>query len=427
MTKDDKARIIATVGIFRAASLGVFDDEPPAKTTNTLTKNLFGRFKTAATVGPTTFNMTTEVEADFTGVRIAIPNLHTAAIAGVRVSVAATTDNYAEDYATNINPVGGGAWVDATFNDANSGTLPAALGTDRPSWTYTDTIAVSSLKRNTSAQTRTKPLLLVRIEYPDGAVITTPYNDLYYWRTNGAWPTLRVAKQSVLGVTNKSSFTVFNTSDEAVVVPAFEYTVAVKGRQVMLAGDSTSAGQGSNVRDYGAVQRACQQLSTQQAPIEYFNCAKLGLTPRAYAQGAVDVLNQVHPTVLFYQPCSVNDITAGGITPGQTASVYAYLGQVDTQLRLKGINPDVFYVETPPCNPSFRDTGANDSKRVAINASLKQLLTGKIVEGYAAAVSGPVNAQGQTTIKPEFDSGDGVHFNDAGYNALVPTVVKMLK
>ena len=422
MTPDEKYTIISRVGPAAAALSGVYGDDQ--LDTYKLTKNLFGRFKTVApSTDPITFNMMTEVETDFFSVRIAIPNLHTSAVAGVKVSVSVSSENFVEDFATKVDSVNGSPWIDATFKGATSVSLPVALGTDRPSWTYTDIIPIQSVP--TTSTTRIKPFLMVRIEYPANSTLTCPYNDIYFWRTIGAHPTLRVAQQNVLGVTTKSSFTQFITSDTNVVVPAFEYNTSVLGKQVVMCGDSTVAGQGSQVRDFGAVQRACVKMSSKSSPIEYFNTAKLGLGPAEYSKGLLDVINEVAPTDVFYSLYSVNDTDVGGLSALQVGRVYGYLGYVNSNIDAHKTN--LFLLEGLPCNPTFRDTGAGDSKRRDINLAISKYKFATVVKDYAKVVSGNIDADGQTLIKDGYDSGDGVHFTDAGYDSLSDQITPYFK
>jgi len=398
--------------------------------TSIFTKHLFGRMKTQPAANAITFHMIIEVETDFLGFRIGIPNIHTAAVTGVKACVGVVAAVPAADYQVFTTPEAS-EWVDVTWNNgAATVDLPMRIAEERYSLPWSDMIYLPSIARTDSASGR--PLVMVRIEYPAGSTLTTPYNDLYYWRGASAPRIYRSTNQEVLGVTNKATFTqnniVTSGGDAKAVVPAIQYMTTKRGHQVMIMGDSIQEGLGGNVRDYGAIQRTCYELSTPERPIEYFNAALHAQAPDLYSRMIEDHIDMVRPTVLSYAPWSGNDVAANtGMTVAAQRRYKAALGRVYAALQQRNMRPIIFFPEATPVNTSYRNVGANDQVRRDYNAKfLPGVVNGVVFKGYAAAITGDRDAAGQDQIKTGF-TGDNVHPNDAGYDALKEIVKPYFK
>lgn len=383
--------------------------------TNVLTKHLFGRMKTQDAANAITFNMQIELEAPFMAFRIGIPNIHTAPVTGVKACVGLSASAPAANYLVQTSPEGG-EWIDCTFNGAASVDLPKQIEAERYSMTWSDLIELPSVPRTDVANGR--PIVVVRIEYPAGSKLTTPFNDLYYWRSIG--PRIYCcSNQEVQGVTNKGAFTQNNVyssgGDAKAVVPAIQYVSQARGHQLMLCGDSIVEGLGGDVRDYGAIQRAAYELSTPARPIEYWNAGLHAQAPAVYSRMVDDHVDRVRPTVLFYAPWSVNDVAAGGITTAALRRAKGALARVMATLQGKGQRPLVAILEALPCNTDYRAVGAADSIRRDFNANYLPSLSGVVLmSGYAAAITGARDASGQDQIRDGATT-DKVHPNDVGY------------
>lgn len=398
--------------------------------TSIFTKHLFGRMKTQPAANAITFHMIIEVETEFLGFRIGIPNIHTAAVTGVKACVGVVAAVPAADYQVFTTPEAS-EWVDVTWNNgAATVDLPARIAEERYSLPWSDMVYLPSIARTDSASGR--PLIMVRIEYPAGSTLTTPYNDLYYWRGASAPRIYRSTNQEVQGVTNKATFTQNNVvssgGDTKAVVPAIQYMTTKRGHQVMIMGDSIQEGLGGQVRDYGAVQRACYELSTPEKPIEYFNAALHAQAPDLYSRMIEDHIDRVRPTILTYSPWSGNDVAANtGMTVAAQRRYKASLGRVYTALQQRNLKPIIFFPEATPTNAAYRNVGANDQVRRDYNTKfLPGVANGIVMKGYADAFTGARNASGQDEIKSGL-TGDGVHPNDAGYNALKSVVKPYLQ
>lgn len=393
------------------------------KTTNVLTKRSFGMMKAITpAAGGFTQIVQMELETDFSMVRIGLPNLHSAAVAGVKVQVAVVNQWISGNWYLAPNP-SGGTWIDVTFNGAATGTLAARISAQNASITYTDLIPLKSIARVDSGGVR--PLLAVKIQYPDGAVVTGPANDFYQWRafTNTYGRLMRVSGQSVLGIDTPASYTTTATIDTNACVPVVEYHTHNAGRQVMLLGDSTVEGTGGTQRAWGAVQRVTTSLSTPDNPIEYYNLGMHGQGANTFMAAYDAFQPTVKATAIFAAPLSVNDIAVGGM------NYLAYNAARAAIDKLVDSKADVFILGALPCNPAFRDVGANDSKRIDFNWYLAQLRMFTFVEGYVEEFSGVVDGDGQMQIKAGLTA-DNVHPNEAGYEVLklvVKPYVEMVK
>ncbi|RAU39242.1 SGNH/GDSL hydrolase family protein [Pseudomonas sp. RIT411] len=388
--------------------------------TNVLTKNLFGRLRAEPLTAATTFNGNMELEAEFLSLCLGIPNIHTDAIAGVKVSIGVLSSVPAADYQLWINPENN-EWLDFTID------LPKRLGEERPSITYIDAAALASVARTDVANGRT--LIIYRIEFPANSVASMPANNQYYWRGSKAPRVLRTSSQAVQGVTTKASYTnqaayaATKGGDDYAVVPVVQYQTVARGHQVMICGDSIQEGIGGDVRCYGAMQRSVYELSTPDRPLEYFNAALHAQGPDVYSRFLADHVAVVRPTIVTYSPWSGNDVAAGtGITPAAMRRLKASLGRVFSSLQAAGLRPIVLLPEATPVNTGYRNVGANDQARRDYNATwLPRVSGGIVIKGFAAAITGGRDGTGQDQIR-DGATGDNVHPNDFGHDLLKDTV-----
>lgn len=392
--------------------------------TRVLTKNLAGRVTTSALAGDFTQHILIELESPFDSVEIGIPNIHTSTVAGVRVRVAAASSFPAAlADAALITPAG--AWVAATFAGATSVTLPARIAAERQSVTYTDPINLQSLTRSDGG---TRPLLMIQIEYPSAAgQISRPQNGIggfptWFSGTATAGRRLFSATQAVLGVTTPGSFTNSSTAETTTcVIPAIRYRTRVLGRQVLVSGDSTAEGVSVGTTLASPAIMAAYGASSLTRPVEVYSVAKHAQAPAIYQASIDDVIAAVKPTHLVYQPYSINDVSVGGMTTSELSRVYHHLSLA--LARAEDYRAAVLLLEGLPCNAAFKDVNANDSVRRTINTALQAYAGGPVAvaTGFAAAISGPLDGDGQTTILAAATS-DNVHPNVVGRDLLQPFI-----
>ena len=393
--------------------------------TNRYTRGIFGRMKTYNPGANYTVNLCMELACRYASVRIGIPNIHNAAVSGVKVSVAVTDSNHAQNYINNINP-STNVWYDLTQTvngTANpSATLTPRVADEVISVTWMDEISLRSLPQGANKVGTGKPLLMVRIEYPSGAILTIPFNGLYYWRTQGSHRLLRASVQAVQGVTNKAAFTTANTEDVNVVVPFVQYTGLSDGHQVVVSGDSNAAGMGATVRDYGPVSRFSDKLmkgmeqNGEDLPVEYCNLGLLGQGVAVYSRYLTYLLPHIKPTLAFFSPYSINDVSPGGMTVEAQDTMYRCICDVLAAHARMGASGTLIMLAGLPCTVAFRNVGPADALRTSIGPKIPGNSYIWYPE-YPLPVTGN-EVNGQREMLSSYNSGDGVHFNDGGQEAL---------
>lgn len=396
----------------------------PTHKTMTLTKSLFGRHSASALAATRTWNITMELEADAMGFRVGIPNVHSAAVAGVKVSVCWKAVKQTAAWLVDINPDSGDSWYDVTFDDgATSATLAARYYQDLPSWTWSDFVPLLSKPRTDGG---TRPILLVRIEMPSGAYASVPLNGIFNWRQNTAPRHLAASLQDVAGVTTKGNYTQTLNTEADILVPAIQYTTKRAGHQVMMVGDSTTEGLGGFPNCYGAPQQVCYENSTPTSPVEYFNGAQHSLWPDVYSRMVINMFPRVKPTILVYSPYSVNEafVTTGVSVEGHR-NMRKALARVLGEARDTGRPLRLILLEGLPVNAAGKDLGPGDSTRTAINAWLNTLDGPIIAAGYASAISGTADPDGQIQIASGL-SDDNLHPNAQGYAELADVLRPIL-
>lgn len=390
--------------------------------TNVLSKNMFGRFDSEVLSTVHTTNIVMDLESHFTGLRIGLHNIHTAAVPGVRVCVAVRDkldyDNNDARWAGEYQ-LSGGTWIDCTFDGNVSGTLAPRIAAERTSITWTDIVPLQSLPRTDGG---VRPVIMIRVELPNGSVMTRPYNQTYNWRGDQAPRYFRTSKQAVAGVTNKSAFTQLANTEASTICPAVQYYSIKAGKQVLMVGDSTIEGIGSTPLCLGAAQIATLATSTVDNPVDYWNGALHAQVPLTYTPRIADLLPVVNPTHLFYSPWSGNDVGAGGIADDALMRSRQALSMAMTYIANYKAPVRVVLAEGLPTTTAGRNTGAGDARRVAYNSWLSTFTGFTPATGYAQAVSADT-VNGQVQLNASYTP-DGVHLNRAGYQKEADEIVK---
>lgn len=393
--------------------------------TNVLTKNLFSRQDKEVLSAVHTTNCIMELESHFTGFRVGIHNIHTAAVQGVRVCVsvrdkldyAGSDAAWAAEYTTS-----GGDWYDVTFDGSASGTLAPRIAEERPSTTWSDIIPLKSLQRTDGGS---RPVVMVRIQLPSGATMSRPFNQTYNWRGASAPRYYKTSKAAVAGVDNKASFTQLANTEAGTINPAIMYYSVKAGRQLMIVADSTGEGIGGTPTCYGAAQMAAYETSTPDNPVEYYNAALHAQVPLTYTPRIQDLINVVNPTHMVYSPWSGNSVAVGGITPEALNDSRKAFTMAMGYITSYKAPIKVVLLEGLPTTTAGRNTGAGDVRRVDYNSWLSTFTGFVPAVGYAASVSNGVDANGQVQMDSTL-TGDNVHPNAAGYTKLKQVIKPLL-
>lgn len=380
----------------------------PRPLTNVLTCAKFGRNKPqdTATTAITTHNTLQELASSgYTGVQIGLHNSSPNAVTGVKVQISVASALGA-DNVIGTTPTNGGWGTTFTVN------LPARIDVDVPSVTWLTFYPKRSVARTDGG---TKALIGVRTQWPSGTQICVPANNTYYWASSGnAQNIYKGSMQAVAGIDTAGSYTVTAIDYENVYVPYIRYISTKAGRQFFISGDSTVEGIGGDIRAFGAVQRAANALSTPDAPVEYFNAAIHASGPLTYVQHLENTIGFVKPTAVFYSPYSVNNTAAGGLSYARLEDDYGCLARAMQAVNNLGYAPPLFLYEGLPTTAAFRNTGAGDQLRVALNTELTGFTGATMMTGYASAVSQLPNTTTQILPQDSLISSDGAHYNNAG-------------
>lgn len=441
MTRQELLVSLSSIGLYDLVASGGFDDileganggggAASPLSTNVLTKNMFGRFKTYTPSDATkafTTNFGIELESGFEAVRFGVVNLHTASISGAKFSVAVSNKNHSANYVQDSQP-STGVWIDGNFP-----TMAPRHAPELPSITWGEWIGITDIPQVNTA--RKRPILMGRIEMPAGAVCTVPFNGMQNWNDLNIGPRMfRAVSQAVDGVTNKAAWVggvnpnnplVAPTNMTNAMVPVIQYVSRATGRQVMMIGDSTTEGLGATVKDLGAVQTAVLALSTPEAPLDYYNAGIHSQGYSVYSRVPELYADAIKPTDVFYQPWSVNDSVTGGHTDLMIEGLKGANGKVVAKLQSLAKPPKLYFLEPLPVAVGFKNLGAGDAKRRAyIRDYLPTIKSGTQIEGYADAISGSQNADGQTIPTPALMF-DTAHPNTAGYDVLSKVVAEYL-
>ena len=394
----------------------------PEYRTNTLTKHYLGRQKTASIAAVTTTNVVVELESPFMAFRIGLPNLHTAAVTGVKVKVGLLNDRVPQAWLVDIVP--DSEWVDVTWNGAATATLAQRVDVEIPSITFCDEIKFASYTRTDI--TAQRPLILIRIEYPAGSVATYPFLGISNWR-QGTVRYMSASTQQTDGVTTPANFTQNLNTEQNVCIPTIQYYTEKTGKQILLCGDSTVEGVGGSPLGAGAVPIAAWRISTPDNPVEYANLSFHAQYPATYQKAISAFYDLIKPTHLVYSPYSVNEAApTTGLTTDAANNLRLALAKTLEAARHARKPLKLILLEGLPVNASGKNLAAGDATRVAINTWLNTKLSGPVIAtGYAAALSGVVNAQGQMEIAVGLTA-DNLHPNALGYETLADVIQPLI-
>tara|TARA_Y100001973_G_scaffold31044_3_gene46857 strand:+ start:3423 stop:5303 length:1881 start_codon:yes stop_codon:yes gene_type:complete len=386
----------------------------PERSTSLLTKNHLGRFSTQSITADTTCQIVMELESQFMAVRIGIPNIATTAQSGIKASIAFLNEASTSGWSEVIEPTS--EWFDLTFGGQSTATLAPRLRAECPSYTWSDYLPEQSLNRADSKPNRA--VVMIRLEYPVGTVMSKPTNGIARWRDNTMSPRrLSALTQNVAGVTSKSSFTQYQTTENGnFTLPAVQYMSTTAGQQMLLSGDSTVEGVGSLPLGAGAAQRVAMEASTPDLPIDYFNAALHAQTPDTYHKRIADLLSVVKPTKVVYLPFSINQAPGSGLGSAQFRDSRLYLTLVLETLRSHAAPLDVVLLPALPTKTEFKDLGTTDQLRLNFNTWLTSLVGPLVPDTYASILNG-ATVGGQIQLREDV-SADRTHPNSAGYIAL---------
>ncbi len=373
----------------------------------------------------------------FDAVRIAIPNMHTSTVAGVKVAFGASTTLGSYSSAPTTNSGTGttsaspaptetvssalGVWRQALFNGATSATLPVAVDAANiyPSWTWTDWTQVSSVDRTDGG---TLPVLDLRIFIPVAAgSITAGWTG----GTNQAWSiwgrddlitggrVCRIWNQDVDGIATPASFT--TTTTNGVMIPVMlQYMSRTTGETILVLADSI--GEASTGGTYTGNSFVWQAALANSTPVEVCNYGFAGGSSIQVTQRVQPLIDQIRPTRILGVSSSTNNFgtTLGIRVSGETGGTVGVLAAMSKQ-----VNAKLGVYEFLAVTNAAKAYAATDSFRVNAN-TLAQNRSNQIGAKWidlGSIWNGTTHASGQIEPNTSYVNADGVHPNDAGHSA----------
>lgn len=383
-----------------------------SKRSTAAAQKVFSGAGTAVGAGLTIINQIPSA-ADFSAVQLVYANWSGSAVTinGAKVASAPTHQN---DGAALT-------WSTVTFAGSTLGTVPAAVsGTGNdivPGFLVSDVIPVTSVAR--TDDTTKSPLLQVRT-YSAGAssAISLGGTDIANFNASstagGMQWAARIPAGDLVTTLSASQPLEAGTWINPASVKFFHNTEAFT---VATIGDSLTRGQGSTSGAAGWPARLQQLQPIANTKVGLANFAWSGQLHAASMGIGKQVISGVKPNALVFFAWSPNDAAGNDATMNST---WARTLEMIELCRQNGVIPIV--CTSGPVN-SY--TAQQDARIKAQNTRVRQLPN--IVFDFASVLEDTAD---RSKILPAYDSGDGLHYSDAGYQAmanLAATVLAQIK
>lgn len=379
---------------------------------NVATRLFGGRMSTITPGVAQTYQISTELAADFDAVRPIFAN--TGRFGFAMRAVAASVVGSEADLNNSA-----GTWAQGTRAGLTRIYAENSPGNGRVAYTTTDWIPLASIPRTDGG---TKPLVIVRAYFPAYAnlpVYGDGTDDFTNWATRNDGRIWASRAQAVEGVNNPANFTSTTNNSQSPIV-GVQYLVRGKAVTVLATGASNTDGRGTYLGE-GFAMPAIEDLTDAETTYEYANAGWAGQTRSIYTERTIDILgSEIRPDVLVLETGSGNDAPTT-ITTDIVNEFRAQRGRMIAEARRYGV-PVVLWTWLP-ATEAVRPWGATDALRRAYNTECLELAgAGVVVVDAAAAVEGATTGSGQVELAPAYTT-DGVHLNDAG-NAAVADILK---
>lgn len=301
-------------------------------------------------------------------------------------------------------------WVDVTLPTA---TCPAGSGSGNnivPGMIASNVMPIASVAR--TDDTTKKPLLQCRTYFAAAASAgQVGASDFANFNASAAANGFQYASRSPAG----DATATFTGSQNPVEAGTWVCPMAVKFfynvRSLMLAsvGDSLTKGHLTTGSATGWPLRACAALSTSELVVTDGNFAWTGQNHTASMSIAKQVISVVKPNALTLFAWSPNDASPGSYTQALFDAAWARTMEIVELCRQNNIVPIIC------TSGAYNSLGAaENTRRKAQNAKVRALASICAVIDVAGVVD---DAEGDG-ILAAYDTGDGLHYNDAGHAAI---------
>lgn len=407
-----------------------------------LTKSFGGRYSTVANAADHTSKYEFTFETEPGAVRICVLNNTAAALTNVKAHFQFAQASGTIRNSTTLAALNAASKYQFLWSGSTTATIAAGSAThtvDNPNATCSDTVIVTPPSPlRTDGGTLSMGVITVEVPAANTTLPIYYFNDLGELENDGDAATapygrfVRMSTQAVLGSTTPANFTSTTTNGNAIpILVQYIPKRPVKGATLAVFGDSMLEGvkSGATGRRAGVMGRVQNLVSSSERPLEICNLAIHGAAASRFNDRVTTLIPVVLPEIAFYPLGTVNSATQGGSSAQAASDVMGMRGQKHLSQAVFN-NYDVFVAWTtwPPSNNVARNIVEADKLRLVYNAELMNA-TPSNREGrvdFAAALTGPVDGNGQTTIPAALTS-DNVHESDAGADAEALQAVPLVK
>jgi len=337
-------------------------------------------------------------DADFTHVRLVIPNLEAAAVTLCTAAVAATANS-----TSKITPTG--AWATVTVGGSATFTLPARVSAQEPSYTVSDWIRLDSIPRDDGG---TLPLAMGRLFIPQASNATFSATGGLNSGFDALYPDALSfqTRQQVDGVTTPANL---NSSTEGgtVAFHTLQFRSATPNCTVLGIGDSITSGFAGTVQQNNWGWRAVAALRAAGSRISWMNGGANGQNTTQYLARGKSLAAAMAPQIVVYAAFSPNEGAPNAtLINTQWANVLEFLDWASTNRYVP--------VVTTPC-PWDSLTAPQDAFRV----TLRDRVLGLRALGVDVIDFDAVTSNQASPARWNTGMGDGdKHPIDAGYAAM---------
>lgn len=362
-----------------------------------------------------TFNLITVAPCkDFTHVRLVYKNGDATPVnifGALVAATASTSSRITPTTGSTLTNNGDTGWVQVTFAGSNAGVIQPGTS-NNPAILVSDWVPLNSLTPTDGAL---YPYVMARTKFVESGT----YSTTYIGTSNNTNTQDTYARcDSMVGdfVTQPESF---STQNGEVNSPVFgiEFKTSSPVIKILAVGSSTTMGAGSTPTDslYRSWVPLTQEILRQtKIPTCLFNYAYSGRTCAQYAAIGKLAIEAHQPSIVLYPPFSTNDGT-----PTQSIVNAQYTVAIDF----------AEYAMSQGCLPVFTFLNPCNSYDATADGYRKSLIARCKASGFAVLDLTMVVGDNNTPQRfiPAFDSGDGVHCNDAGYAAQAAVAAPFLQ
>lgn len=323
-----------------------------------------------------------------------------------------------------------GAWVQVTFNARGQNrpvpspdgqttqlTVPGTADPNIPALAWSDWMRVAALPPRDGAL----PWLMCRARFDGPACAAFPtlphmlsYNATPAHRGRQSWGFQADADQVLTGGGLRGC-----QPDGAIIPHLVQYYTRARGATVLCIGDSLTNGLGAlcPVSSWGM--RATAAISAPHCPVSYVNSGWNGQSSPEFYRNGHGLLAADMPEIVCIATYSPNDVFFGDGSQANADAAFSRALDLAHHV-IRGGGTPVLIAPAP-----WGGGPINDAVRQTILARVRSLTAGGLaVLDFDRVLT---NGHSPAGMRVEYDSGDGLHPNDAGYDAMAEQAIQLFR